>query len=72
MLALLRHKCPVTTTKPDKSDRYLSDIFIEPATADGSVKASTEPVAICLNNALLENGHAVRKENWSVRDWDLG
>lgn len=26
--------------------------------------------AIFLNNALLENGHAVPKESWEFRDWE--
>jgi endonuclease YncB( thermonuclease family) len=39
----------LTTTKPDKYDRYLADVFV--VTAAGE--------EIFLNNALLENGHAV-------------
>ncbi len=47
------------TTKPDKYDRYLADVFL--TTADGE---------IFLNNALLETGHAVRKEAWQFGDWE--
>ena len=49
----------ICTTKPDKYDRYLADVFVE---RDGEPKF--------LNNALLENGHAVRKESWEFRDWE--
>jgi endonuclease YncB( thermonuclease family) len=50
----------INTTKPDKYDRYLADVFVK-------TKSGEE---VFLNNALLENGHAVRKdaadfgENW--------
>ena len=49
----------VFTTKPDKYDRYLADVFL--TTDDGE---------LFLNGALLENGHAVRKEAWEFGDWD--
>ena len=42
----------LTTTKPDKYDRYLADVFI--TTPSGE--------EIYLNNALLENGHADRMD----------
>lgn len=43
----------VTTTKPDKYDRYLSDVHL--------VMAGDEPDGtVFLNNALLANGHARR------------
>ena len=51
----------ISTTKPDKYDRYLADVFV-PSDAG-------EPVF--LNNALLENGHAVRKDEWEFHDWGL-
>ena len=51
----------ISTTKPDKYDRYLADVF---APAE-----SGEPVFV--NNALLENGHAERKDAWEFRDWGL-
>jgi len=50
----------ITTTKPDKWDRYLTDVFIE--TASGN--------EIYLNNALLEAGHARVKTDWSLDDWE--
>ena len=50
----------VTTTKPDKYDRYLADVFFAPASGD----------EVFLNNALLAHGHAVRKEEWEFRDWE--
>lgn len=46
----------VTTTKPDKYDRYLSDIWI------GDTN---------LNQLLLESGHARPKTEYSHDDWDL-
>jgi micrococcal nuclease len=49
----------ISTTKPDKYDRYLADVFLTTDTGD-----------IFLNNALLENGHAVRKEQWQFGDWE--
>ena len=49
----------ICTTKPDKYDRYLADVFVE---RDGEQRF--------LNNALLENGHAVRKASWEFRDWE--
>ncbi|MBI5766892.1 MAG: thermonuclease family protein [Verrucomicrobia bacterium] len=48
----------IHTTKPDKYDRYLADVFL--AQAGGEV---------FLNNALLENGHAVRKDAADFGDW---
>ncbi len=42
----------LTTTKPDKYDRYLADVFGGPS--DGP--------EIFLNNALLENDHATRMD----------
>ncbi len=50
----------ITTTKPDKYDRYLSDIFLESESGE----------EIFLNNALLQNGHAIRKESYSLSDWE--
>jgi endonuclease YncB( thermonuclease family) len=51
----------VHTTKPDKFDRYLADVFL-----------TTSQGEIFLNNALLANGHAVRKEVWEFGDWERG
>ena len=47
----------ITTTKPDKYDRYLSDVWID---ADSN-----------LNKRLLESGHARLKSDFSAGDWDL-
>ncbi|HUR58504.1 MAG TPA: DUF1016 N-terminal domain-containing protein [Opitutaceae bacterium] len=49
----------VATTKPDKYDRYLADVFLEGA--DG----------LFLNNQLLAAGHATRKDAWEFGDWGL-
>lgn len=49
----------ICTTKPDKYDRYLADVFLEQA---------GEPVF--LNNALLAAGHATLKKEWEFSDWD--
>jgi len=51
----------ITTTKPDKWDRYLSDVFLEMEGGD-----------LFLNNHLLANGHAVRMDEYSLTDWDGG
>ena len=51
----------LTTTKPDKYDRYLADVFIE--TKSGEI--------IFLNRALLENGHAERSDGSLPADWPL-
>jgi endonuclease YncB( thermonuclease family) len=50
----------ITTTKPDKWDRYLSDVFLK--RADGT--------EVFLNNLLLEKGLAVRKESFRLEDWE--
>jgi micrococcal nuclease len=58
--ALVAESAAVTvcTTKPDKYDRYLADVFL--TTAEGEVY---------LNNELLKTGHAVRKGDYSPADW---
>ena len=50
----------VTTTKPDKFDRYLSDVFLEQ-------KDGTE---MFLNNELLKHGHARLYGDPKPEDWD--
>jgi endonuclease YncB( thermonuclease family) len=50
----------LSTTKPDKYDRYLADVFLSPATGE----------EIFLNNTLLKNHHAIRKDAWEFRDWE--
>lgn len=49
----------ICTTKPDKYDRYLADVFVP--------GAGGEPVY--LNNALLAAGHATVKREWEFGDW---
>ena len=49
----------INTTKPDKYDRYLADVFL-----------TTEAGEVYLNNALLDNGQAVRKDAWEFGDWE--
>lgn len=49
----------ICTTRPDKYDRYLADVFL--SLPDGEEY---------LNNALLTHGHAVRKSDYSPSDWD--
>jgi endonuclease YncB( thermonuclease family) len=51
----------VTTTKPDKYDRYLADVYL-------LLNPGQE---IYLNNLLLEKGHAVRMEGSTPKAWDL-
>jgi endonuclease YncB( thermonuclease family) len=60
--ALVRDAQSVTiySSKPDKYDRYLADVFFK--RGDGT--------EIFLNNHLLENGHAERKDAWEFGDWE--
>ena len=51
----------IYTSKPDKYDRYLADVFI--VAADGP--------EIFLNNHLLEHGFAERKDAWEFADWNF-
>lgn len=64
--ALLAESRNVTiyTTKPDKYDRYLADVFLaapDSGAGDG---------LLFLNNALLRDGHATRKDEYSLADWE--
>lgn len=54
-------KVIIHTTKPDKYDRYLADVF-------AAAPDAAEPGF--LNNALLTAGHAVRKDTFTPADWD--
>jgi len=56
----------VTTTKPDKWDRYLSDIFLTMPSPRGG-EGEQE---IFLNNELLKCGHARRYDNVKPVDWE--
>ena len=49
----------VSTTKPDKYDRYLADVFVRSAAGE----------TVFLNNALLDGGYAERKDEWEFGDW---
>ena len=55
------HSLTISTTKPDKYDRYLADVFIKTAAGE----------EIFLNNTLLQAGHAVTKKEWEFGDWGL-
>ena len=62
----------INTSKPDKYDRYLADVFLEGDFSQLSA-FNSQPAAdggLFLNNALLENGHAVRKDKWEFGDWE--
>jgi endonuclease YncB( thermonuclease family) len=70
----------INTTKADKYDRYLADVFLRQAKdvaglvepGPGSATPATvlaETGDLFLNNALLANGHAVQKEEWEFGDW---
>ncbi len=50
----------ICTTKPDKYDRYLADVFLE-----------LEGERVLLNNALLAAGHAELKQEWEFSDWGV-
>lgn len=49
----------IATSKVDKYDRYLANVYLR--RADGEM--------VFLNNALLENGHAVPMGNEEMTDW---
>lgn len=53
-------KITVTTTKPDKYHRYLSDVFLK----------MPEGEEIFLNTHLLETGHAVPTDHIPPSEWD--
>jgi endonuclease YncB( thermonuclease family) len=66
----------MSTTKPDKYDRYLADVFIANAQAatsssepraDGS-KLKADGMELFLNNALLQAGHAVPYDGVGPKD----
>ena len=66
----------MSTTKPDKYDRYLADVFIADAKAansssepraDGS-KLKADGSELFLNNALLQAGHAVPYDGVGPKD----
>jgi endonuclease YncB( thermonuclease family) len=48
----------LSTTKPDKYDRSLADVFVR--ARNQAKNGESENEEIFLNNALLQNGHAVR------------
>lgn len=51
----------ICTTKPDKYDRYLADVFL-----------TTPAGEVYLNNELLRHGHAVGKNDYAPTDWEEG
>lgn len=51
----------VYTSRADKYDRYLADVFL----------AMNDGTEIFLNNYLLENGLADRKDAWEFGDWNF-
>jgi endonuclease YncB( thermonuclease family) len=63
----------ITTTKPDKWDRYLCDVFLVPSPLRGEGGRRPDEVAgeeLFLNNLLLENGHARRYDKVALADWE--
>lgn len=65
----------ITTTKPDKWDRYLSDVFLERrGRGEGEGKGEAERRAprgsLFLNNALIEAGLAEVKTEYRLPDWE--
>jgi endonuclease YncB( thermonuclease family) len=66
----------LTTTKPDKYDRYLADVFLSGApteTRDPKPQTPSPAAAVgdtFLNNALLAAGHATVKTSYAPSDWD--
>jgi endonuclease YncB( thermonuclease family) len=62
----------ITTTKPDKWDRYLSDIFLtmpSPLRGEGGHRPD-EVEELFLNNELLKCGHARRYDKVTPADWE--
>ena len=63
----------LTTTKPDKYDRYLADVFLEvPAPALAELTGETAPdtsAPAFLNNLLLAHGHADRYDGKVPAEW---
>ena len=53
----------VCTTKPDKYDRYLADVFLVSQSSEASAKED-----VFLNNALLSSGHAIRYDGSAKED----
>ncbi len=63
----------ISTTKPDKYDRYLADVFIGTADTDTSESGSSSSLvtshsSLFLNNALLSAGHAIRYDGGAKED----
>ena len=60
----------LTTTKPDKYDRYLADVFLAlPSAAPAKNGGDGADEWVFLNNALLQQGHAVRSDGSAPQDW---
>ena len=66
VLAARTSAVTIRTAKPDKYDRYLADVFLKVTNENEPEPGEDE---VFLNNALLENGHAVRKDAWEFADW---
>jgi endonuclease YncB( thermonuclease family) len=71
----------VTTTKPDKWDRYLCDLFLGFAVnalshavgegrGEGARRVRGKAEDLFMNNLLLENGHARRHDKITPADWE--
>jgi endonuclease YncB( thermonuclease family) len=69
--SLMRDAKSVTiyTSKPDKYDRYLADVYLAGVVGQSSEASAKED--IFLNNHLLEHGFAERKDAWEFGDWNL-
>ena len=60
----------VVTSKVDKYDRYLADVYLKLKSVTLPSPASTAEGEIFLNNVLLENGHAVPMKDGHEEDWN--
>ncbi len=59
----------ITTTKPDKYDRYLCDVFLHiPEMTNDQCPMTNE---VFLNGELLARGMAVVKREYELGDWDV-
>jgi hypothetical protein len=76
----------IYTSKADKYDRYLADVFLigvadeklkgvagvgEPGPGSATPATTMREAPIFLNNHLLENGFAERKDAWQFGDWNF-
>ena len=70
VVKIARHPTRFVPSIPSSSVFVPSVNFVVNIPLSGAKGLGTEEVF--LNNALLENGQAVRKEEWEFGDWEKG